>query len=77
MARCLTICALLLAGCGTEPPALALLDLAPCPGWAGARPETDGQFARAAAAERAGRICANEKLSTVSAALTGGQHEPE
>lgn len=67
MGRCLIICAMLLAACGHEPPALSLLDLTPCPGWTGPRPQTDGQFARAAAAERAGRLCANEKLATVSA----------
>lgn len=69
MGRCLIICVMLLAGCGPEPPAISLLDLAPCPGWTGLAPATEGQLARAAAAERAGRLCANEKLSTVSAAL--------
>lgn len=69
MGRCLIICAMLLAGCGREPPPLALLDLTPCPGWTGARPQTEGQFARAAAAERAGRACANEKLTSALAAI--------
>ncbi|WP_232831619.1 hypothetical protein [Pseudogemmobacter bohemicus] len=43
-----------------------MLDLAPCPGWMGAAPETEGQLARAASAERAGRLCANEKLETAA-----------
>lgn len=68
MGRCLIICAMLLAGCGHEP-AWLLLDLTPCPGWAGPRPATEGQFARAAAAERAGRLCANAKLEAVSEAV--------
>lgn len=70
MRRCLIIWMMLLAGCGPDPapPPVALLDLAPCPGWTGPRPVTEGGFARAAAAERAGRLCANAKLETV-----GGQ----
>lgn len=67
MRRCLSICAILLTGCGRElSPALELLDLTPCPGWQGPCPTTEGQFARAAAAERAGRLCANEKLGAVA-----------
>ncbi len=72
MRRCLIISALLLAACGREavaPPPVALLDLRPCPGWTGPRPSTEGAFARAAAAERAGRLCANSKLASVSAAV--------
>lgn len=68
MGRCLTICAMLLAGCGPDP-AWQLLDLTPCPGWTGPRPQTEGQFARAAAAERAGRLCANEKLATAASTI--------
>lgn len=64
MRHCLIICVLLLGGCGSDPPPLGLLDLAPCAGWTGARPATELQFARAAAAERSGRLCANEKLTT-------------
>lgn len=69
MRRCLIILALLLAGCGPDvaaPPALSVLDLSPCPGWQGARPETEGELARAAAAEQAGRLCANAKLQAVA-----------
>lgn len=72
MRRCLIISALLLAACGREavaPPPVALLDLAPCPGWTGPRPVTEGAFARAAAAERAGRLCANAKLDAVRGAV--------
>jgi hypothetical protein len=65
----LIICAALLAGCGhkaaTVPPDL----LTPCPGWQGARPATEGGLMRAAAAERAGRICANGKLAAVAGVL--------
>lgn len=70
MRRCLIISAMLLTACGPDPaaPPLALLDLAPCPGWTGPRPVTEGDFARAAAAERAGRLCANAKLGTVMGA---------
>ncbi|SDX32729.1 hypothetical protein SAMN05443573_1228 [Celeribacter indicus] len=63
----LIFCLTLLAGCGHEP-ALSLLDLSPCPGWQGAPPLTEAQFARAAAAERAGRLCANAKLEGVGEA---------
>lgn len=72
MHRCLIISAMLLAACGRDaasPPPMALLDLAPCPGWTGPRPATEGAFARAAAAERAGRLCANAKLEAVGAAV--------
>lgn len=71
MRRLAIICLVLLAACGPEAPAIALLDLDPCPGWTGPRPGTEGQFARAAAAEKAGRLCANEKLETVRAAVGG------
>jgi hypothetical protein len=50
---------------------LAILDMEPCPGWSGPRPTTEGHFARAAAAEMAGRLCANAKLQTVRAAVEG------
>ncbi len=55
---------MLLASCGRETP-LSLLDLEPCPGWQGATPQNERQFARAAAAEMAGRLCANAKLEVV------------
>lgn len=69
MRRYLIICAMLLAGCGNEPPPLALLDLMPCAGWTGSRPRTESQFARAASAERAGRLCANAKLDAARAVV--------
>lgn len=67
MRRCLIISAVLMSACGPDPaaPSLALLDLAPCPGWTGRPPTTEGDFARAAATERAGRLCANSKLEDV------------
>ena len=71
MRLCLIISLMLLGGCGHEP-ALALLNLEPCPGWEGAKSATESQFARAAAAERAGRLCANAKLEAVSEAVGGG-----
>ena len=75
MRRCLIILTMLLAGCGAnrQPPLspLALLDLEPCEGWTGPRPTSEGQFARAAAASEAGRLCANEKLATVRTAIAG------
>lgn len=68
MRNYLVICAGLLAACGPDPVPhpVSLLDLAPCSGWQGPRPDTEGQFARAAAAERTGRLCANNKLAAVS-----------
>lgn len=71
MRRCLAILMLPLAACGHKAglPPIALLDLQPCPGWTGPRPLTDGQFARASGAEKAGRLCANAKLETVRAAV--------
>lgn len=72
MRRCLIISAVLLSACGPDPaaPPLALLDLAPCPGWTGPRPANEGDFARAAAAEKAGRLCANSKLEAVTEAVS-------
>jgi hypothetical protein len=58
---------MLLAGCGADrgplivPPEL----LQPCPGWQGPPPSTERAFARAAAAELAGRVCANTKLAGI------------
>lgn len=71
MRLCLTICAMLLAGCGgPEPPGLQLFDLTPCDGWTGPVPQTERQLARAAAAERGGRLCANAKLATLRGLAT-------
>lgn len=75
MRLCLAICLALLASCGPKikaPQPLALLDLAPCPGWQGATPSDERSFARAAAAEKAGRVCANAKLADAKA-VTGAQ----
>lgn len=74
MRHCLIICAALLAGCGPDPApspgaALRLLDLTPCPGWTGPTPTTERQLARAALAERTGRLCANAKLGAVRVAV--------
>ncbi|RWR18785.1 hypothetical protein D2T30_15595 [Sinirhodobacter populi] len=65
MCRSAIICLMLLASCGRDPPALALLDLSDCPGWTGGTPTSERTFARAAAAEQAGRLCANSKLAAV------------
>lgn len=67
MHRYLIICAMLLAGCGADPAPIVPPDLLqPCPGWQGPVPSTERQLARAAAAEKAGRICANTKLAGVA-----------
>lgn len=67
MRRCLIICLMLLSACGDHPPAeieaLQALDLSQCPGWQGPVPAVEAQMARASAAEMAGRLCANAKLS--------------
>lgn len=57
-------CVMLLASCGRDA-ALAALDLEPCAGWVGGRVVTEQDFARAAGAEKFGRLCANEKLNAV------------
>lgn len=70
MRRLAITCALLLAACGADPvPPLAGLDLTPCPGWTGGVPDTERRLMRAAAAERAGRLCANAKLVAVRAVV--------
>ncbi len=71
MRRLMPICLLLLASCGREvAPELQILDTAPCAGWTGTTPATERQFARAAAAEQAGRKCANAKLMAVREAIS-------
>lgn len=71
MRHCLIFCGLVLAACGRDPvPAIAALDLTPCPGWLGPRPATEGHLIRAAAAEQAGRLCANAKLAAAAAVTT-------
>lgn len=66
MWRCLSICALALAGCGPDPAVPPDL-LQPCPGWQGRRPLTEGELIRAAWAEKGGRECANGKLAAIAA----------
>lgn len=71
---CLITCAALLSACGgsDEPISLAPLDLEPCAGWVGPVPSNEGQFARAALAERTGRLCANSKLKAVAELRASG-----
>jgi len=74
MRRCLITCAALLAGCGPEvvtrpvavAPAIPAAVLAPCPGWTGPTPRTEGDLIDAALAERRGRECANARLRAVN-----------
>ena len=76
MVRYLTICAALLAGCGSkpvDPPVIPADLLTPCAGWMGPVPSSEGQFARAALAEKTGRLCANEKLGSVAEIVSGGR----
>jgi hypothetical protein len=67
----LTICGLLLAGCGPEkvpvaaPPPIPPDLLIECPGWGGPTPTGEGQFVDAAVAEKVGRLTCNEKLRTI------------
>lgn len=67
MRLCLITCAVLLAGCGHKaaqtPPDL----LTPAPGWTGPTPATESQFARAGAAEKAGRLMCNAQLGAIGA----------
>ena len=70
MRRCLIICAVALAGCGPDRVPVVPPDmLTPCPGWTGRTPATEGEVIRAAAAEKAGRLCANTKLEGVAEVL--------
>jgi hypothetical protein len=72
MRRYLIICAVGLAGCGPDPATVPPDLLTPCPGWQGNAPATEGELIRAAAAEKAGRTCANTKLQAVAAVVGGG-----
>lgn len=65
----LIICAMVLAGCGRDPATVPPDLLTPCPGWIGKTPATEGELIRAAAAEKAGRQCANGKLEAVAGVL--------
>ena len=70
MRLCLIIFAAALAGCGRDIAPMVPADmLAPCPGWQGRTPATEGELLRAGAAEKAGRECANLKLSGVGEIL--------
>lgn len=74
MRRCLIISAVVLAGCGPDLVPMVPADmLTPCPGWQGRTPATEGELLRAGAAEKAGRECANLKLSGVAEILAGPQ----
>jgi hypothetical protein len=71
MRLCLTICALALAGCSrpveyveVRPEVPADL-LAPCDGWTGTPPVTEGDLLRALSAERGGRLCTADRLAAV------------
>lgn len=73
MRHCLIICALLLAACGPDPARVVLAPppisadlLAPCPGWTGPTPQTEGQWVDAAAAEKYGREMCNGQLLTIA-----------
>lgn len=71
MRRCLIICALALAGCSPRTeyvevrPEVPADLLAPCDGWTGGVPATEGDLLRALSAESGGRICANDRLAAV------------
>ena len=76
MVRYLTICAALLTACGSKPVAPPVIPadlLTPCAGWQGPVPSSEGQCARAALAEKTGRLCANEKLGSVAEIVSGGR----
>ena len=76
MPRYPIICALLLASCGPETrpiPAQAMIPadlLAPCPGWEGTPPATEGQLVDAAAAEKRGRERCNAQLAAIHQIVT-------
>lgn len=72
MRRYLVICAVLLGGCGRDlpevvapPPVIPADLLRGCGGWAGPRPETEGEWVAAALAEMRGRYCANGKIEAI------------
>lgn len=70
MRRCPIIFVAALAACGPDPVPVVPPDmLAPCPGWQGRTPQAAGELLRAAAAEKAGRECANLKLAGVAEIL--------
>jgi hypothetical protein len=74
MRLCLIIFGAALAACGPDPVPVVPPDmLAPCPGWQGRTPATEGELIRAGAAEKAGRQCANLKLAGVAEILVGPQ----
>jgi hypothetical protein len=69
--RSALICALLLSACGPAPQVLAPPPLIPAdllsqvPGWRGAPPATEEQWARAALAEQKGRKTCNLNLRSI------------
>ena len=65
----LIICAALLAGCGPDPVSVPPDLLTPAPGWTGPTPTTESQFARAGAAEKAGRLMCNGQLGAIGRLL--------
>jgi len=74
MRLCLIILCGALAACGRDLVPIVPPDmLTPCPGWKGRTPATEGELIRAGAAERAGRECANLKLSGVAEILGGAE----
>lgn len=67
MRLCLTICLVLLAGCGREAAPLHIPAdlLQPAPGWLGQAPRTEGQLIDAVVAEKRGRERANAQLEAI------------
>lgn len=54
-----------LVSCGPRDARLKALDLQDCDGWTGQAPTTERALLEAAAAEKFGRLCANNKLRAV------------
>jgi hypothetical protein len=50
-----------------------MVDLEPCDGWTGGRPNIESEFAGAAAAEKYGRLCANAKLAVARDVIKSGK----
>ncbi|WP_126975561.1 hypothetical protein [Frigidibacter oleivorans] len=73
MRRLILACCLLPAACGPDPaagPVAVPADmLTPCSGWTGPAPVTQGALLRAALAEKAGRLCANDKIASIDQIL--------
>lgn len=72
----LLVATVALTACGSKPVAPPVIPadlLTPCAGWQGPVPSSEGQFARAALAEKTGRLCANEKLGSVAEIVSGAR----